>query len=256
MSCVSPDAGLGWLPVKKTITSVPCVVGTLLAGLLAVSCSPPPGNAVGGPTGEVRLALTLPDGTTVASVDWRIASAANTTLASGTLNISESQRPSFIASLPPGMGDTVSMTATTSAGLNCSGTSPFDVVAGQTADVSVSLVCENIPSDGGVGSVVVSGAIVPGDHCPTLTTWLITPQAASSADPISVSVTASDADSGDTLSYAWSATSGTFVDPTSASTQYDCAATGPQTLTVQVSDNHMPVPCTTSISFPTVDCLP
>ena len=148
------------------------------------------------------------------------------------------------------------MNATTSTGVTCGGTSAaFDVIAGQTVNVAVGLLCQATVSDAGIGTLVVTGTIVPGDHCPALTSYLINPQAAAASDPIEVTVGATDPDSGETLSYLWSATSGTFTSATSAGTQYHCVATGPQTLTVQVTDNHAPLPCTTSISFPSIDCL-
>jgi hypothetical protein len=229
--------------------------GVALIGLLSVGCMGEMKGG-GGPAGEVRLALSLPDGTSVNSVSWKILSATSSVIVSGTLVTSGSQRPSFIASLPPAIGDTVNMTATTSSGAACAGTSsPFNVVAGQSVTVNVNIPCEGTTADGGIGSVVVSGTIVPGDHCPTLTSWLITPQATGVADPIGVTVSAADSDSGDTLSYAWAASAGTFADPSSATTQYHCGPTGTEQLSVQVSDNHTPVPCTTNITFPVVDCL-
>ena len=225
-----------------------------LASLLAFNCGP---SAVdNGPTGQVRLALSLPDGTSVSSVTWKVLSSTNAVVISGTLNTSGSQRPSFIASLPPANGDTVSMSATTSAGVSCAGTSPpFNVLPGQSVPVAVNISCEGTVADGGIGSVVVSGTLVPGDHCPTLTGWLITPQQTAAADPIDLTVTAADADLGDTLSYAWTASAGTFASATAATTQYTCTATGAQTLSVAVTDNHAPIPCTTQVTFPAVDCL-
>jgi hypothetical protein len=227
--------------------------GLALIGVLSGGCA---GQVTGAPTGEVRLALSLPDGTSVSSVTWQVLSATNAVVVSGALATNGSQRPSFIASLAPAVGDTVNMSATTSAGVTCAGTSvAFDVIAGRAVSVAVDLECGAIAVDGGVGTVVVSGTIVPGDHCPVLTTWLISPQAAGAADPIDVTVAASDEDSGDVLSYAWAATAGTFSNAASATTQYHCGPVGAQTLTVQVSDDHAPVPCTSSISFPSVDCL-
>src|SRR5580693_3225638 len=84
-----------------------------LGSLLAFNCGP--STVDSGPTGEVRLALSLPDGTTVSSVAWKVLSSTNEVIISGTLNTGGSQRPSFIASLAPANGDTVSMSATTSA---------------------------------------------------------------------------------------------------------------------------------------------
>jgi hypothetical protein len=226
-----------------------------LVGLIAVGCAAPASGD--GSLGEVRLALSLPDGTTVSSVTWKISSSTNATLLSGSLDVSGSQKPTFIASIAPGAGDTVTMSATTSVGVICAGTSdPFDVVAGHTVNVPVNLLCQGTVSDAGIGGLVVTGTIVSGDHCPVLTSYLIDPQTSGAADPINVSVGASDPDTGESLTYLWSATSGTFTSATSLSTQYHCVAgSGAQTLSVQVSDNHTPLPCTTSITFPSIDCL-
>jgi len=70
-----------------------------------------------------------------------------------------------------------------------------------------------------------------------------------------VTASVTDADTGDTLTYAWAATSGTFADPASATTTYSCASAGTQTLSLSVSDNHQPIPCTVDVSFPPIDCL-
>jgi len=206
--------------------------------------------------GQVRFALMLPDGESVSSVSWKLLSAANAVVASGSLNTSGSRTISFISSMPPGMGDTVQMTAMTSTGVSCMGTSSsFNVVSGQSVPVSVNLQCDVTPSDGGaLGNVVVSGAIVPGDHCPTLASEFISPQQTVGTSPIDVTVTGADSDMGDTLTYAWTASSGTFADAAAATTQYTCGATGMQTLTVAITDNHTPTPCTTHVTFPAVDC--
>jgi hypothetical protein len=231
------------------------LVRTALVTLVLVGCTT--GSILENePVGEVKLALSLPDGTAVNSVAWKILSASNTVIVSGTLNTAGSHTPSFIASLPAATGDKVNMTATTTAGVSCAGTSaPFNVVVGQSVSVAVNILCEGTVADAGIGSVVVSGTVVAGDHCPTLTAWLIAPQQSAAADPIDVTITAADSDVGDTLTYAWTATAGTFASPTAATTQYTCAATGPQTLSVAVTDSHAPTPCTTHVSFPAVDCL-
>lgn len=209
-----------------------------------------------GDLGQVNLALTLPDGSTINSVAWKVLSSSSAVLASGTLNTTGTRMSSFIASLAAGTGDTVNLTAATSTGVNCAGTSaPFDVLAGQATMVAVNILCDGSGGGAGnLGSIVVSGTVVPGDHCPTLTGWFITPQSTVGTSPVDVSVMASDADMGDTLTYAWTATSGTFASAASPMTQYTCAATGSQTLTAAISDNHTPTPCTTRITFPAVDC--
>jgi hypothetical protein len=67
---------------------------------------------------------------------------------------------------------------------------------------------------------------------------------------ITVGATASDLDTGDTLTFAWTATAGSFAAGTSAATTYNCATAGPQTLTITVSDGH----CTDSATIP-VTCV-
>jgi cysteine-rich repeat protein len=79
---------------------------------------------------------------------------------------------------------------------------------------------------------------------------------------IDVSATATDADSGQTLTYAWTTTSGSFVTPTSTgiasgtsvATQYVCGAPGAQTVTVTVTDSYQPTGCSTQMTFP-VTCV-
>jgi hypothetical protein len=226
----------------------------MLGALLSLNCAG--AKVPEGDLGQMRFALVLPDGESVSSVSWKVLSATNAVVASGTLNTTGSREISFISSMPPGAGDTIEMTATTSTGVACVGTSsPFSVVAGQSMPVTVNLQCDVTPSDGGTsGSVVVSGAIVPGDHCPTLASYFISPQQTMGSSPIDVTVMGADSDVGDTLTYAWTASSGTFANAANATTQYTCGATGSQTLTVAITDNHMPTPCTTQVMFPAVDC--
>jgi hypothetical protein len=232
-------------------------LAALLPTLLLASCENMPATA-SGPTGHVNLAFVLPGGTTVSSVAWKVFSSTSAVLASGIINTTNpNSTPTVIVGLPAGTGDTVTMTTTTSNGASCSGTSaPFSVVPGQMIlQVPVTLTCGTVATDGGFNSVVVSGTIVPGDNCPALVSWSLSPQStAANGGTIDVSGTASDSDTGDTLSYTWSATAGTFGNKNSSSTTYTCAAAGSQTLTLSISDNHMPAPCVVNVTFPTVDC--
>jgi hypothetical protein len=149
------------------------------------------------------------------------------------------------------------MDATTSTGIHCAGTSnSFNVVAGQTNPVSVNMNCDSTHADGGAGSIVVTGVLVVGDNCPVVSGWTLAPQSAmANGGTIAVGVTASDSDPGDTVSYAWSATAGTFTNGTQAMATYTCAAAGDQTLSVVISDNHTPSACTITATFPVVTCL-
>ena len=64
--------------------------------------------------------------------------------------------------------------------------------------------------------------------------------------------TATDPDPHDTLRYAW-APAANFANPAAATTSYRCSAAGRQTLTLTVSDNHRPTPCSTQATL-TVTC--
>jgi hypothetical protein len=208
--------------------------------------------------GETKFSIVLPDSTTIDSIDWVLHSSTGSVVEMGSIDTSDAKTTASLAAvLPTGMGDTITMTGMTSAGVACTGTSSsFDVTAGGTATVSVNIICGNFTPDAGTGMLVVSSTVVSGDSCPVLTSSLISPLVTDIADPISVMATGSDADAGDTISFAWSATGGTFTSPTSASTSYQCPSTaGMQTLTLKISDNHMPESCTTVVTFPPVSCM-
>jgi hypothetical protein len=96
---------------------------------------------------------------------------------------------------------------------------------------------------------------VEGDKCPVLSSWVASPlQTSSPRGIISVAAAAMDAD-GDRLNFAWTATAGTFADPLALQTLYTCTTAGEQTLTLTVSDDHNPGPCSTWLTIP-VTCVP
>jgi hypothetical protein len=175
-------------------------------------------------------------------------------------------------SCPTGSGYRVVMTATATDTMGnsvpCTGSSPapgFNVTAGGSVMVGVSLICGGSmspPTD--QGHVIVNGTVVAGDNCPVVKSWDVSPLQTSSGGQINVSATATDADTPlQTLSYAWTADSGTFNSPSVAATQYNCGAptlnsnlarlTPPHTLTFTVSDSYSP-PCSASVTF-SVDCV-
>jgi hypothetical protein len=137
----------------------------------------------------------------------------------------------------------------------------FNVIGGQSAAVSVQLVCGGSLLATGSGSAVVDGNLVKGDNCPVLTAWSASPlQATAPTGSIDVTATASDADADESLTFTWSATSGTFAaasssgpPPATSTTKYVCTDAGPATLKVTVTDNHVPSTCSASQEIP-VDC--
>jgi hypothetical protein len=243
---------------------------TLLGGAIAgVSCSKS-GNTSGG-DGLLRLALKT-GGLTVNQVHYHIVKSDMSNFApdiAGDINTSDDNAtPSVDHSVPASTGDIAIMTATATDGTMCSGQSmPFNVVAGQAIAVTVNLICGGSNVATNSGSAVVNGNLVNGDNCPVLTSWVASPLQTSAPNGlIDVSGTATDSDTGETLTYAWTATAGTFTTPTTAgvasgtanTTQYKCTTIGMQTLTLTVTDNHtaanpMSTNCPVHVDFP-INC--
>jgi cysteine-rich repeat protein len=235
-------------------------VVALLTGASAVNCSK--GGGTSENAGTVKLGLTLPDATTLSSVAYKVfASDGTTVLASGTINTSDKgATPSVDVSVIASLQDTVNLHGTTSANVVCDGTSlKFDVAKGGTTMIGVNLVCGGSQNTTGSGSLIVNGTVILGNNCPVLQTWMASPLTTSTAGQIDVSASATDIDTTmgtplQHLSYAWTATAGTFVDPTMATTKYNCSVAGAQTLTVTVSDDYTPTPCKATMTFP-VTCV-
>ena len=106
---------------------------------------------------------------------------------------------------------------------------------------------------GASGRVEVATAFVPGDDCPSITSAVVGSAQTSVGATVSVAASATDPDPGDRLSYAW-APAAAFANADAPATTFACSAAGRTKLTVTVSDNHAPTPCTTSATL-TIDCL-
>jgi hypothetical protein len=118
------------------------VLGVIVWALACAGC----GNSDAPVAPDVttsHLALSLPSGLTISSVDYRVLSSAQTTLAAGTIEVSSpGATVSLDLVLAPAIGDVVDLSAETSAGLSCAGASaPFDVAAGRATLVNLTLVC-------------------------------------------------------------------------------------------------------------------
>jgi hypothetical protein len=190
-----------------------------------------------------RVAFALPGGSNISSVSYRVLSSENATLALGTIDVGNPGATlSLDLVLAPGIADVVELSATTSTGASCAGTSaPFEVVVGQPTFVNLTLVC---------GGDQPSSA-----SCPDIQSWVVTPvQAQAPFGMIDVGVTAIDPDATDLLSYAWTATAGAFLDPFAPSTLYTCATVGAQTLTLAVGGGGSLPLCIATASF-LVNCV-
>jgi len=230
----------------------------LLGGAMTAGCSRRLDDGpVGTAFGIVRVAVSLLAGLTLSSMKWQVMSAGNTLIKQGDIDTSDPHATiSFDTTCPLGSGDTVLLTATGMDGLSCSGTSEsFNVTADAPVLVAIQLACGRSPPPE-PGIVHIPGRVVPGDNCPLLVSFKASPQQSTSGVQLIVSVAATDADVAETLTYTWSAPTGSFSDPSAATTTYVCGDgySGLTNLTVSVSDSHDP-PCTTSTAFQ-VDCTP
>jgi hypothetical protein len=231
-----------------------------LVALAAAAISPGCGRGLGSYSGDVRLALAVPNGATIASLTYQIMNSSGATIA-GPAPFSVSG-PNATASLdiavpatPPGdPGDVVSLSGTTNDGQSCiTGPSPpFAVVAGGTASVMLTLVCGN-GSPATPGQLVdIVANVAEADHCPVINSATVAPARAELQGAIALTAAASDADPGEALIYTWSPPDNVAY-AHAASTFYRCTSVGTQTLTLTVADEHQP-PCSTTATF-TFDCV-
>jgi phospholipase C len=170
------------------------------------------------------------DGVTIDTVNYTITGPHGYSK-TGSIDVSHSTTISaVIGGIPVGSGYTITLTATSVDGsLTCSGSATFSVTAHTTTAVTVKLECHQGPKTGGVG---INGST---NVCPSIQSVSASPNEVLTGGSVAVAASASDPD-GDTITYKWSATSGTFSNATAASTTYTCTAPGVATLTVTASD--------------------
>ena len=185
--------------------------------------------------GTVGVALSLPGGENIDVVDWTIAGPAGaaTVVKSGSAMISNSQSILFqIGNIPAGLGYTIALNATSTDGnVLCRSSAPtFDIQAQTTTSISVQLQC--YPRAPDAGSLLVSGAT---GNCAIVIGISTSSNETTVGARVALSATAVGPDP-KTLSYAWSAPSGSFGAPSSANTTFACTAVGPTPVTVTVGD--------------------
>lgn len=113
---------------------------------------------------------------------------------------------------------------------HCRGEAPFDVSPGLATEVAVLLNCSAEPR---FGAVRVNGKL---NICPELTKAVVAPLQTSIGNRIAVRSHAEDPE-GDTVQYAWTATSGSFANPSAANTFYTCEQTGDHAITISATDD-------------------
>ncbi|HEX3849474.1 MAG TPA: hypothetical protein VHW01_00825 [Polyangiaceae bacterium] len=232
--------------------AVVCVTSLGLAGALA-SCSKPDSRALVADqsVGVIGLALELSPGVQVNSVSYTI-TGPNGYFSTGTVDVSQSaQFSALIGGIPAGSGYLISLNAKSADGqTSCSGQASFTVVAGQTNAVPIELQCQGPDR---FGDVTVNSTF---SLCPLIDSFSITPLSIVVGGSISLTVSGHDPDPGpEPLSYAWTASTGTFSAPTSTVTSYKCTSVGTQTINIAVSDGNTGVSgCPATLSEP-VSCV-
>jgi len=218
------------------------------AAAVAGCTSTPPSSGTSttsaGNAGSIGLVLSLAPTETLASASYTISNP-DLFSASGTIDVSHSSTLSaVIGGIPAATGYTIAITATSTDGsTSCAGSAGFAVTAGATSAVTVHLTCHQ---GGKTGSVSVNGTL---NICPVADGLTASPADIAVGFPVALAVTAHDPDGGPSpLSYAWTASSGTFSAPTSATPSFTCSAPGPVTVTATVSDGDTSAGCAATIS--------
>jgi hypothetical protein len=145
-------------------------------------------------------------------------------------------------------GYSLMLSSTTTDGqISCSGTSAsFNVIAGATTSVAVTIDCHSQPK---TGSVSINGTI---NVCPTISAIGANPP---SGITIGLTSSATDPDNGpQPVSYSWTTSSGTLSSATAQNPTLTCAVSGATamvTLTVSDGDPGCPTSFTLPISCPT-----
>jgi hypothetical protein len=227
------------------------VLGVAVATAAAVGCNGSSSNGGDqqgpseGSTGTVGLQLTLPGGLQINSVSYSI-SGPHTY--SGTVNVQNATTISFVVpNIAPGSGYTITLTATTTDGsVTCLGTSAsFTVNARQTTSVTVNMACTTTAE---AGSVLVNGVPL---NCATWNSAVANPSSTTVGGTVQLTASASAPDPS-SITYAWSAPTGSIDTPAQASANFTCPATpGQVTLTLVVGDGPLPAGATCPASATT-----
>lgn len=188
-------------------------------------------EADAGALGDAGLSLSLPSGAVLSSVSYTVSGPGGYAKA-GTSPVGNSSTIALQISLPVGGPYSIALSGTSTDGSqSCSGVATFSVAARQTTKVNVHLTCKESPR---TGSALVNGAI---NICPVIDALSASPGEVLVGQTVALSTSAHDSDAAPAaLSYAWSATSGTFSSATAKNPTFTCTAAGTSTLTLTVSD--------------------
>jgi len=216
---------------------------------VAASASGCVGSAADEDTGTIGMDLQIAPGVTINTVSWTIANATTSFTKTGSVTVRFSNTISFQAgAIPAANGYTISLSATSVDGaFTCSGSAGFNISAGATSLVSLTLNCSTAPA--GQGTVVVGGTT---QICANLDSLSASPLETEVNTPISLAATGSAGSL--PVSFSWMASAGSFDNALIATPVFTCPATpGPVTITVTVSPSSATCNTVTSQTV-TVNC--
>jgi len=238
----------------RTIRSVSILAILSFTASLVGGCgaqSPSTANATANSEegGSVDFAL-VQGGVTLTSVNYVILGP-NGFSTSGAINVGSSNALSaVIGGLPAGSGYSVTLSATSTDGTTCGGNAAFSVTAKAVTTVTVTLDCHQ-PAK--TGSIALNGTL---NVCPVADGISANPADVAIGFPVALALAAHDSDSGPSpLAYSWSAPSGSFSNPSSATPSFVCNTPGPVTLTATVTDGDATPGCSDTLSV-VVTCEP
>jgi hypothetical protein len=181
-------------------------------------------------TGSVSVEFSLPGGAKATSLSYWITGpdGAVNVLTSATVNVKSSTSGSFPIGNVLAGNWAILVTAAPSSGVTCSGTASFTVSGNGTTGVPVSLDCSS-PDSGWV-------AIGSNPYaCGTANFVSAVPSEATVGNSVLLTG-GGTAPNPASITYAWSAPSGSFDTPNAASTHFRCTSAGAVTVTFTVGD--------------------
>jgi Calcineurin-like phosphoesterase len=199
-----------------------------------------PASGTSGPTatsdtGSLGMAVTLPGGEHLNTVNWTVFDSTNAVVQTGAVPVGNSLTITFtVGGLNPG-SYTISISGTSTDGLaTCAGSAAFTITARATTNVVDLLQCNAPLSEAGSANVNA-----PTYACAAVATASVTPSETTVGSAVTLAATATGPNAAG-FSYAWSAPSGTFSNPGAAITSFTCTTAGTIPVTISVADGALP----------------
>jgi hypothetical protein len=217
------------------------------AALSAIGCSPRGTGAAAVQsryTGSAGIALQIGGGVTVNTMAYSITGPGGFSQA-GSIDVSHSTTASvLVGGIPAGTGYSVTLNGTATDGVStCLGSGTFNIIAGATTMVTVSVDCHQGAT---AGSVQVNGVT---NVCPVADGITANPGEVFVGSSIALTAAAHDVDSGPSpLTYRWHATGGTLSNTTAQNPTFTCTTPGAASVTVTVSDGDPQIGCAPSLT--------